>query len=79
MPSQPQFQVTLHVWPFSGKYAVKNRVSHSAVATLRVMADDAIFLRAQSLDRPLGSHVEIIRSQADHLATQRIECMTEQQ
>src|SRR4030095_2637959 len=27
MPSQPQFQVSLYVGPFAGKYAVKNRVA----------------------------------------------------
>lgn len=43
------------------------------------MPDDAVFLRAQSLDRPLGGQIEIVGPQADHLATQRIKCMTEQQ
>src|SRR2546422_9942477 len=70
-PSQPQLQVSLHVAPFAGKYAVKNRVAHSAVATRRMMPDDAVFLRAQGFYRPLRSQVENVRPQADHLATQR--------
>src|SRR5262245_23210322 len=66
MLRQPQFQVSLHVGPFAGEYAVENRVARCAVAARRVMANDAVFLRAQSLNRPLRSHVEIVRPQADH-------------
>src|SRR5262245_2636027 len=58
MPSQPQFQVSLHVGPFAGKYAVKNRVAHRAVAAWRVMPDYTVFLRAQRLNRPLRSQIE---------------------
>ena len=78
MPSQPQLQVSLNVVPFAGKYAVENRVARCAVAARRVMPDDAVFLGAQCLNRPLRSQVEIVCPQADHLATQRIEGMTKQ-
>src|SRR5262245_24709953 len=79
MPSQPQLQVSLYVGPFVGKYAVKNRVARRAVAARRMMPDDAVFLRAQSLNRPLRSQIENVSPQADHLATQRIEGMAQQQ
>src|SRR5215510_8645623 len=79
MPSQPQSQVTLYIRPFAGKYAVKNRVPRRAVAARRVMTDDAVFLRAQSLNRPLRSQIENVSPQADHLATKRIEGMAQQQ
>ena len=78
MPSQPQLKVSLHVVPFAGKYAVENRVARCAVAARHVMPDDAVFLGAQGLNRPLRSEVEIVRPQADHLATQRIEGMSKQ-
>src|SRR5262247_2086625 len=64
MPSQPQLQVSLYVRPFAGKYAVKNRVARRAVAARRVMTDDAVFLRAQSLHRPLRCQGENVRHHA---------------
>jgi hypothetical protein len=79
MPSQAQLQVSLHVEPFTGEYAVEHRVARCAIATWRVMPDDAVFLRAQSFNCPLGSQIEYVRPQADHFTTQRIKGMTQQQ
>jgi len=64
MPGQPQLQVSLYVGPFAGKYAVKNSVARRTVAAWRMMTDDAVFLRAQSLNRPLRSKIENVSPQA---------------
>src|SRR5215475_13703802 len=79
MPGQTQFQISLHVGPLAGEYAVENRVARRSVAARRMMPDDAVLFRAQSLDRPLRSQIENVRPQADRLATQRVEGMLEQQ
>ena len=43
-------------------------VADRAVAGARVMADHAVLLRADALDRALGAEVEVVGAQADDLA-----------
>ena len=43
------------------------------------MAEDTILLGAQRLNGPLRGQVEIVGAQADHLAPERVERVTEQQ
>ena len=43
------------------------------------MADDAIFLSTQVLNRSLRGQVELIGAQTHHLAPKRVERVTEEQ
>src|SRR5215475_8734800 len=44
-----------------------------------MMADYAVLLGTQGLDRPLRDDVQVVRAQSDHLAPERIEGVPEQQ
>ena len=55
------------------------RVAHGAVAARGVMADHAVLLRAQRLDRALRCEVEVVGAQADHLAADGLERVLEQE
>src|SRR5438067_10366979 len=69
----------LHIRPLRKNDAVHRRAAHRAVAPHGVMAQNAVLLRAERLDRALRPEVEIIRAQSEHLALQRVERMSEQQ
>src|SRR5262245_13797452 len=69
----------LHVGPFASEDTVYHSVAHSPVPARPMMADYAVFLRAQGLDCPLRGDVEVVRTQADHLAPECIEGVLEQQ
>src|SRR5438067_9798880 len=71
--------MALHVWPFGGDDAVHHRVAHRAVAARRVVADDAVLLRAERLDRALRGEIEIVGAQADDLAAERVERVAEEE
>src|SRR6185295_4060607 len=79
VPLEAQLEVALHVGPLAGEDAVQHRVAHGAVATRGVVADDAVLLRAERLDRSLRGEVEVVGAQAHHLAAQLVESVPEQQ
>src|SRR5262245_42969680 len=76
---QPELEVALHVGPLAGEHAVHHRVADAAVASRPVVADHAVLLRAERLDRALGAEVEVVGAQADHLAAHFFEAVLEQQ
>src|ERR1041384_2066726 len=76
---QPAFEMTFHAGPLRGKHAVHHGVAHAAVAPRPVMADDAVLLRAERLDRALRREVEIVGAQPHHPAFQRFESMGKKQ
>src|SRR3954464_1161148 len=79
MPSSPtlmgfmfpeaQLEVALHLGPFAREHAVHDGVAYRPVAARPVVADHAIFLRPERLDRALGGEVEVVGAQADDLAS----------
>src|SRR2546423_9082897 len=69
----------LHVRPFTRKDAIEDAVAHRRVAPRLVMAENAILLGAQRLNRALRGQVEVVCAQADHFAAKRVERMAEQQ
>src|SRR4249920_1386081 len=89
MPSNPtlmgfmfpeaRLQMALHVGPLGREHAVHDGVAHAAVAPRPVMADHAVLLRPEGLDRALGSKVEVVGAQTDDFAFQRFESMGKQQ
>src|SRR5687768_5743214 len=80
MPSSPTligfmsleagFEMALHVGPLGHEHAVHYRVADRAVAPRPVVADHAVLLRAQRLDRALRAEVEVIGAQPDDLAAE---------
>src|SRR5688572_11800 len=76
---QSEMQVALHVGPFIGENAVHHCVPDAAVAPRPVMPDDAVFLRAERLDRALRAEVVVVGAQSDHLALQLFEAVLEEQ
>jgi hypothetical protein len=69
--------MALDVGPFSREDAIDHGVAHRSVTTSSVMADDAIFLGTQGLNRSLRGQVEIVGAQTHHLAPKRVERVTE--
>lgn len=69
----------LHVRPFAGQDAVHDRIADRAVATGGVMADDAVFLGSEPFDGALGGEVEVVGAQADDLAADSLESVSEEQ
>src|SRR5574341_1939430 len=76
---QPELEMALDVGPFGREPAVHHRVSDGAVAPRPVVADDAVLLRAERLDRALRAEIEIVGAQADDLAMDLFEAVFEQQ
>src|SRR5262245_3367987 len=76
---QSELQMLFHSRPFVAQHAVHHRVAHAAVAPRPVMADDAVLLRAERLDRLLRAEVEVVGAQANDLAVQLLEAVGEQQ
>src|SRR2546428_2097373 len=70
---QAHFQMALHVRPFRGEHAVHHGVAHRAVAPRPVVANDAVLLRAERLDRALRGEIEVVGAQAHDPAFQRFE------
>src|SRR5262245_27418456 len=69
----------LYAGPFAPKHAVHLRVADAAVAPRPVVADDAVLLRAERLDRLLRAEIEVVRAQAHHLAIEALEGIGKQQ
>src|SRR6476660_8936381 len=77
MPSSPTLigfmfpeallQMALHVGPLAREHAVHDAVAHAAVAARPVVADHAVLLRPERLDRALGSEVEVVGAQTHRL------------
>src|SRR3954471_3289480 len=76
---QPAFEMTFHAGPLRGQHAVHHAVAHAAIAPRPVMADHAVLLRPERLDRALRSEVEIVGAQPHHPAFQRFESMGQEQ
>src|SRR6185436_3051585 len=72
---QPELQMPLHIRPLVRQHAVHHRVADAAVAPRPVVADDAVLLRAERLDRALRAEIEVVGAQADHLAVQGFKCI----
>src|SRR5687768_1062148 len=72
-------QMLPYVRPFVHEHAVQHAVAHRAVAPRPVVADDAVLLRAQSLDRALRAEVEVVGAQAHDLAAQFFKRVLEKQ
>src|SRR5689334_365952 len=75
---QPELQVALHVRPFGGEHAVQDGVADGAVAARRMVADHAVFFRAERLDRALRAEIEVVGAQADHAAVELLEAIAKQ-
>src|SRR5215510_631384 len=76
---EAELEVSLHVRPFASEDAVEHGVARRAVAARCVMAEDAVLLRPQRVDRPLRREVEVVGAQAHHLAPERVEGMPEEE
>src|SRR6187455_834970 len=76
---QPELQVALDVGPFAGEHAVHHGVADAAIAPRPVVADHAVLLRAQRLDRALRAEVEVVGAQADHPAVQGFKCVSKKE
>src|SRR5688572_22513494 len=76
---QPELEMLLHARPLVAQHAVHHRVADAAVAPRPVVADDAVLLRAQRLDRLLRAEIEVVGAQADHLAADGLKTVAEQQ
>src|SRR5439155_9789554 len=61
-----------------GQHAVDHGVAHRAVAAQRVVADDAVLLCAERLDRALRAEIEVVGPQAYDLAFQSLERVSEE-
>ena len=78
MSGQLVLQMRLDLGPFAREYAVDNGVANRAVATQRVMTDDAVTFRAESFYRILRRMIEIVGAKTDHLASQGFKCVRQQ-
>src|SRR5437899_11074303 len=67
-----------HVRPLSRENTVHHDVARAAVAADAEVPDHAVLLRAERFDGPLRPEVEVVRPQAHHLATQRVERVTQE-
>ena len=68
-------QQLLHVrfdaaMPFVLQHTVHHCVAHRAIAAQRVVADDAVFFRAQALDGFLAGKIQIVGAPTHHAAIQ---------
>src|ERR1044071_4563633 len=89
MPSSPtlmgfmfpeaQLQVALHVGPFAREHAVHDGVAHAAVASRPVVADDAVLLGPERLDRALRGEIEIVGAQPHDPAADFFKSIRKQQ
>ena len=61
--------------PLADGHAVHHGVAHGAVAPQRVVAQHAVLLRAEPLDRALAGEVEVVGAPADELRAERLERM----
>src|SRR5688572_10845465 len=77
--AHPEKQMLLYVRPFVHEHAVHHAVAHRAVAPRPVVADHAVLLRAERLDRALRAEVEIVGAQAHDLAVQLFKRVLEKQ
>src|SRR5687767_14889410 len=57
-------QMSLHIGPLARDNAVENSVADTPVAARMMMADHAVFLRAQRLDRALRCKIEIVGAES---------------
>src|SRR5688572_6553060 len=73
-----QAKMVLDVRPFGQKHAVHHGIAYAAVATRPVVADDAVLLRAERLDRALRAEIEVVGAQAHHFASQFFEAVLEE-
>src|SRR6478752_2810931 len=76
---QPEFEMLSDRRPFVAQHAVHDGVADAAVAARPVVADDAVLLRAERLDRLLRAEVEVVGAQAHHLAAELLEGVGEEQ
>src|SRR4051812_14022707 len=69
----------LHVRPLTLQNAVDDRVAGRAVAAGPVVADDAVLLRPERLDRALRAEVEIVGAETDDGTAENFERVRHQQ
>src|SRR5687768_8620676 len=79
MALEAHLEMALHVRPFGGEHAVEHGVAHAAVAPRPVAADDAVLLRAESLDGALRGEVEVVGAKSDHGAAHALKGVGEKQ
>src|SRR5262245_39240383 len=79
MPAETGQQVALDVRPLGREHAVHHGVADGAVSARPVVADDAVLLRAERLDRALRAEIEVVGAQANYLAADFLEAELEQQ
>src|SRR6266576_5479950 len=77
VPIEPQLEMPPHIRPLSSEDAVHHDVARAAVAPDAEMANHAVLLGAQRLDGALRSKIEIVGTQADDFATERLERVAE--
>src|SRR5712664_2738145 len=68
-----------HVRPFTRKDAVHHDVARAAVAPDAEMANHPVLLGAERLDGALRSKIEVVRAEADDLATECVERVAQEQ
>src|SRR5262249_43396389 len=78
MARQAIFEMSLHIGPLGQENAVHHAVAHRPVAARAMVAEDAVFLGPQGLDRPLRGEVEVVGAESDHFAPERVEGVAEQ-
>src|SRR6185503_18383132 len=79
VPREPASEMQLDLGPLAREDAVDDDVARGAVAARPVVTDDAVFLRAERLDRALRREVELVGAKADDLAAELLESVREQQ
>src|SRR4051812_24819210 len=66
-------QMLPDVRPLGRQHAVHHSIAHRTVAPGPVVPDDAVFFRAERLDRALGAEIEVVGSQPDYAAFKAVE------
>src|SRR6185436_11746577 len=79
LPREPAFEMQLDLGPLAREDTVDDDVARGAVAPRPEVPHDAVFLRAERLDRALRREVELVGAKADDLAAELLEGMREQQ
>jgi hypothetical protein len=79
MASQTHLEMTLYVGPLGSDNAVYHRIADAPIPARPMMADHPVFLGTQGFDGPLRGEVEVVSPQADHLAPESIERVSQQQ
>src|SRR5258706_10677895 len=77
MALKAKLEMLLDARPLASEDAVHDRVADAAVAARRVVADHAVLLRAERLDRALRAEIEVVGAQADDLAADFFETVLE--